>query len=330
MSTLKPIKAETNYPECTRDYAAFPKCQIGESVYIDADLDGDFSSAKDIVIGEDQSSTFSSHPDFPGCFYASASALLDDPESLRIKHGAWPSRFSVMTAARQNQEAMNFEFLKQFVSQLQTVKTEEDSRLFFKEMAQGIKFASFIPEHVEREKKLGQQGCYQGLCTIKERWAKQQSKGILGENPGWVFNPATLEEDAQRRYIFVIYSDAVKDENKDELKNIASDITSFYQLPNEHLQWITPRLTAQKIRSELDKWIQTLPEGSNAEVMILYTAHGGPKESSSTVWRTELDFFEPKLSEKEFRALIMAELPKNKIASALLLINSCHSGMLVE
>lgn len=335
----EPISSGTSEPVCeipisTNELDAYPLCQIGDNVYADTNWDGGFKPEEDIVINlggrqltpqeaRQEFKKLNYDPDFAKCFYTSAPAYFSDLELLRMKHGIWPPHFTVITASKGDETANINRFAEEFAGYLEKVTTPEETRKMFIDFRNGM--------YISDTDCWNRSGYAMGLCF------PHHTDGHLGATLGWLFDPTTVEQDAQKRFLAVVYADFGPGDTRifqDYVKKIAIK----YKLAKDHILWIQPPLNSKTIHEGLNSLMQKIPEGEQAEVMIIYWAHGQPQEKNPKEWETilqEKDIIHPtingiKLEERYFRGLFTQTLTPKKVSSVLLFVNSCHSGMLVD
>lgn len=320
------IPQEDSVLECSLDNPPFPSCRIDQDIYLDADFSGNYSEG-DIVLSPDGAKytkeevqkklkNLGYDPDFAGCFYASAPSCFSDMEELRIKYGMWPERFTVLTATEWYNKSWGVEFLNSLNISLNTAMNPEETRRVFQHYAHDHPFIA-----------------YGGFLSLDS----QYSVGRIGKQTGWFYNPDTLQQDALLRYLIVIQSNDISKgrQASPSMESSVERIANKYRLPQDHIHWVRAPRYESTLRRALQRVADQIPDGQEHEVMIIYDAHGDNAFRDHHVigWETLLHnglLWDTVLSERKFRDLMIGNFSSKKIASAILIINSCNSGTLVE
>jgi hypothetical protein len=331
---------------CRQADIACPTCQVGDVTYVDVDISGEFASHPDFAIdvygnvltdseAKKITANFTSeqHLHLAKCFHASAKSFLDR-EAIGIQRGLWPDNFTVITSARGDELAAESLFYE-LAHHLSIAQDPEHSEGIISQLAMSVAF------HVDVNVRVSVRPAMYDRVPITFH-----TDGRMGKVQGWLYDPAVVENDAKNRYLIVIRANlGNEDDDTDSddffsTKDFSEIISEKYGISEDHVTFIRPPLSYDSVNSGIKSVVNKMSTDSAAEVMVVYNAHGGPDEERPQEWMTGLHegcgglffglFGSVTIGEREFRELLIGNLSAPKIASVLLLVDSCHSGMLVE
>ncbi|MBI2092717.1 MAG: hypothetical protein HYT75_06985 [Deltaproteobacteria bacterium] len=330
--------------QCRQVDIPYPTCQVGDVTYVDVDISGEFIGHPDFAVDvygnvltdpetKKLTSNFTSESYFylSKCFYDSAKSFLDH-EAIGIRHGLWPDNFTVITSAKGDELAATSSLLYELANHLSMAQDPEHSKTIISQFAMSVALYAEVTVRISLRPSL-----YDRVPITFH------TDGRIGKVQGWLYNPASVERDAQNRYLIVIRANLGNEDGDNDsddflsTKEFSEMISQKYNIPDDHIVFITPPLSKDSIKDGIKSVVSRIPTDSAAEVGIVYNAHGGPDEEKPQEWMTTLHegwFYgllgNVTLGEKEFRELLISNLSTSKIFSVLLLVDSCHSGMLVE
>lgn len=254
------------------------------------------------------------------------------------RHRQWPAHFSVMTSTGKDVPSPGL-FNAGFAAKIKAMTGPDD---FLKLISAGFSvqktYSSDLFWGALVAMGIMDDGPYD--CTPRCEMSDQTTEQVVGDSVGFVYNPSTVAPDAERRYLLVIHSNVYdewfRDGQAEAEKGLVQTISTQYQLPSDHVRSIEPPLSIETIRAGLRAFTSKLPVDTKAEVMVLYTAHGGVvrEDDGRRYWQTKLHdgflWFNTVASESEFITLFSKGLPSNRISSVLFLVESCYSGLLID
>lgn len=318
-----PIPAQFEALECREECLTYPMCQIGGVVYRDSNLSGYFDQGDDAINsdgqivnyqdGADKLNEFKYHPDFATCFYNSAPSMFGKLDDLKQKHGIWPPHFTVIASIEGStattwEEDIVANLYRDLDRELKTVHAQKS----------GINF-------------------YWNWVDGDSTWDPLvQRRSFVGKKQGWRIDEQVCGEITEKRYIISIcaFPDASVIDTVEHYEDGVRDLAGLYGVTEDRIEFIRSslwdHLDAETIKEIFKKVVNKIGDSKKGEVMVIYYAHG---DDLGVEWRTKLHeglFYNTYIFEKEFRKLFIEGLPEKKISSVLLLVHSCHSGMLVE
>lgn len=346
---------ETFVPLPSSDYTFngkhVPLCQKGEDIYVDLNRDGNFSATDDWIITADGSGMsteladeIDESPDLFTCWSDSSPNIY--PQSYTLQKGRWPRRFTVLASSLERQFTMGPNFFNSLGGKLYSATSPEESYAFFRHFAEGLRIYQTLAENPfssfavrlgivnNREDRSDDPPCSD--VGIRCSPGYQDTEGILGRKVGFLYNPETVLEDAQKRYLLIIETDSYDtfwfgygNYYEREVTKVINDLAEKYQLPSGHVRRISRPANFTDLQKSLEEFSSTVPEGKAAELLAIYVGHGNTENGG---WYTTLrEGFWPfrdevTIKEDQFRELFAETFSAEKFPSSTIVVHTCRSG----